>query len=339
MIHREFRGEVYVREQAAHRPAPRLKSSPKRHTIRGVTTENPVDVPSDIFRRVQERIAAPFTLINGADSATLAADLLNGIKSRRRAEVFQRYVPLRGKKLLEVGSGCGVNLVVWSREFGVDAFGIEPGLAGFESSFEISQELLPVNGIDKARVRDAVGEALPFPDESFDLVYSANVLEHTNEPARVLAESFRVLRTGGTLQFEIPNFLSYYEGHYLIPIPPLLWRGLLPFWVKYVFRRNPAFARTLHTEINPVWCRRTLRGLGGNFELEALSFGEDVFLDRLAAPFEFETPQMQSRLAGTVRLIQRLNVKNWMGRMIVAAQGYFPIYLTVRKRGNERRKS
>jgi len=310
-----------------------------RHTIHEVADESPVEIPPDIFRRVQERIAAPFTRINRADPAILAADLLNGTKSRRRAEVFQRYVPLLGKKLLEVGSGCGVNLIVWSREFGVDAFGVEPGLAGFESSFEISQDLLPANGLERSRVQDAVGEALPFADETFDLVYSANVLEHTNDPQQVLAESFRVLRIGGTLHVEVPNFLSYYEGHYLIPVPPLVHRGLLPFWVKHVFRRDPAFARTLRTEINPIWCRRTIRALRGRFELEILSLGEDVFLDRLAAPFEFETPQMQSRLAGTVRLVQRLNVKNWIGRMIVAAQGYFPIYLTVRKRGNERRKS
>ena len=291
-----------------------------------------VHVPDEVFRRVRDAIAAPFARINGADPEVLAADLLNGAKSSRRAEVLQRYARLRGRKILEVGAGCGVNLIVWSKEFGIDGYGIEPGLAGFETSFDVSQELLPLNALENTRVRDAVGEELPFPDESFDVVYSANVLEHTNDPERVVAESLRVLKPGGTLHFEVPNFLSYYEGHYLVPEPPLLWRWVLPFWVRFVFRRDPAFARTLRTEINPFWCRRVLRKLAKRYDIEILSLGEDVFLDRLGAPFVFETPQMQSRLGTAVRLIQRLNFRNWIGRLIVAARGYFPIYMTVRKR-------
>lgn len=47
---------------------------------------------------------------------------------------------------------------------------------------------------------------LPFPDNSFDFVYSAFVLEHTNDPENFLKEAVRVLSPGGTLLFVAPNF-------------------------------------------------------------------------------------------------------------------------------------
>src|SRR5205823_1401841 len=98
--------------------------------------------------------------------------------------------------------------------------------------------------------------ALPFSDESFDIVYSAYALEHTEQPETVLLESMRVLKPGGVLHFELPNFLTPFEGHYLAIMPPAFWKGLLPWYVKHILRRDPAFARTLRTEINPIWIQR-----------------------------------------------------------------------------------
>ena len=49
--------------------------------------------------------------------------------------------------------------------------------------------------------RDGVGESIPYPDASFDLVFADNVLDHLPDPARVFAEVARVLR-GGRLSRE-----------------------------------------------------------------------------------------------------------------------------------------
>jgi ubiquinone/menaquinone biosynthesis C-methylase UbiE len=103
--------------------------------------------------------------------------------------------------------------------------------------------LFEANGLDPARITNASGEALPFGDESFDVVYSANVLEHTDNPELVVGESLRVLRRGGLFHMEMPNFLSYFEGHYMIVQPPLVWKWMLPVWVR-LFGRDPEFART-----------------------------------------------------------------------------------------------
>jgi SAM-dependent methyltransferase len=201
---------------------------------------------------------------------------------------------------------------------------------GFGTSFSASRELVLANGFDPERIIPVKGETLPFADASFEIVYSANVLEHTEDPLKVLEEAVRVLRPGGILHFELPNFLSYFEGHYMVPQPPILWRSLLPQWVR-LLGRDPSFARTMRTEINPVWCRRAVKKVSERYPVQLLSLGDDVFLDRLAQPFKFEMERTAGKLQTIIAAVQRLNVGNWMGHMIVAAQSYYPIYLTLRR--------
>src|SRR5438132_10241323 len=104
--------------------------------------------------------------------------MLDPRKAVRRMAMLSRYIDVRHRKLLELGSGYGINLIVWAKHFAVDAFGVEPESEGFSSTVEISKTLCRLNGIDPERVFRARGESLPFPDNSFDVVYSANVLEH-----------------------------------------------------------------------------------------------------------------------------------------------------------------
>lgn len=49
-------------------------------------------------------------------------------------------------------------------------------------------------------------EKLPLKDNSFDLVYSAFVLEHTDDSEKVVNESIRVLKPKGDLVFICPNY-------------------------------------------------------------------------------------------------------------------------------------
>ncbi|WP_319826388.1 class I SAM-dependent methyltransferase [Thalassovita sp.] len=62
--------------------------------------------------------------------------------------------------------------------------------------------------VDQARVQfpqlsfaKADIENLPFPDQAFDAVLSNIVLFHVTDPARTIAESFRVLKPGGRFVF------------------------------------------------------------------------------------------------------------------------------------------
>jgi SAM-dependent methyltransferase len=61
-----------------------------------------------------------------------------------------------------------------------------------------------------------VGESLPFQDETFDAVFSLNVLEHTADPFRCAREISRVLKKNGTLYCVAPFLqpVHAYPNHF-----------------------------------------------------------------------------------------------------------------------------
>ncbi len=287
----------------------------------------PLVIPADVERQAVETLGRYFERLNGTDAHVLGRDHVDPDRYARNIAALDAIVPLAGKRLLEIGSGFGVSLAVMLRDYGVDAYGIEPASEGFDASFACARAVLDANGLDRARLVDATGERIPFADASFDVVYSNNVLEHTSDPGRVLEEAMRVLKPGGTLFVEVPNYLAYFEGHYLVPQPPILWDGLLAFWVGRILRRDPAFARSLRTQINPVWIRRTLRRIARTYPLAVHTLGEDRFLRRLAKPFEFQTGAVAGKAGLAMRIAQRLNFGNWIGRLLVVLQAHYPIVL------------
>ncbi len=61
----------------------------------------------------------------------------------------------------------------------------------------------------------ADAQNLPFRSSSIDEVFSAHVIEHLEKPMKFLEECRRVLKRGGVVTIETPNFLSKYA--YLDP--------------------------------------------------------------------------------------------------------------------------
>jgi SAM-dependent methyltransferase len=57
----------------------------------------------------------------------------------------------------------------------------------------------------------SLGDALPFPDSTFDAVILSEVLEHCPRPRDVVAECRRILRSGGVLFISTP-FVFYEHG-------------------------------------------------------------------------------------------------------------------------------
>jgi ubiquinone/menaquinone biosynthesis C-methylase UbiE len=60
-----------------------------------------------------------------------------------------------------------------------------------------------------AVVHQADARNLPFPDSSFDYVYSHGVLHHCDEPQKVVHEMLRVLRPGGRINVHVYALWSY----------------------------------------------------------------------------------------------------------------------------------
>lgn len=291
-----------------------------------------INIPDEVVESVAQAFGKSWARQSGTELFVIAKDMLNPQKAIKKHSILTRYVDPRGKRILEVGSGYGTNLIVWTNHFGLDVTGVEPEGEGFSETIAISLKLCQLNGISPDRVKVSPGEKLPFPDETFDIVYSSNVLEHTHDPVAVLKESFRILKPKGILHFEMPNFLSFFEGHYYVLMPPIWWKGLLPFWLKWVCGRDPAFAKTLRTEINPIWLRRTLHDLGKEYPLQVVSLGEELFRERLSGlSFEFEQRGAESKIGELIRLLLKLNRDNWIAESLILLRAYYPLYLTVRK--------
>jgi SAM-dependent methyltransferase len=89
-------------------------------------------------------------------------------------------LPLRGRRVLDVGCGPGV-FTVLLEQLGAQVTGLDasPGL------------LARNRGLD-VRLGDA--QALPFEDASFDIAFEANLLHHLAAPERAVREMARVAR-------------------------------------------------------------------------------------------------------------------------------------------------
>jgi SAM-dependent methyltransferase len=72
-------------------------------------------------------------------------------------------------------------------------------------------------------VVNAASEKLPFPDGSFDLILSHEVLEHVQDDRLAVMEMARALRSGGRMVIFVPNRGYPFETH------GIYWRGRYRF--------------------------------------------------------------------------------------------------------------
>lgn len=108
---------------------------------------------------------------------------------------------LKGLKILEVGSGRGVDSVRFAQ------LGAEVVMLDYSpASFEISADLAKKTGAEVGCVLSDAG-ALPFKNGKFDLVFSQGLLEH-QENVGLLAEQVRVVSTGGYVIADVPQLYS-----------------------------------------------------------------------------------------------------------------------------------
>ena len=98
-------------------------------------------------------------------------------------------------RILDVGCGTGANLEMLSE------FGVAEGV-------DVSPEALSfcqARGLENVKLGAA--EALPYDDNSFDLVTGLDVVEHLDDDLAGLKEMRRVLRPGGRAVWFVPAFM------------------------------------------------------------------------------------------------------------------------------------
>jgi ubiquinone/menaquinone biosynthesis C-methylase UbiE len=137
---------------------------------------------------------------------------------------FTRY---HGKKILEIGVGAGTDHLQWVRA-GAECYGVDLT----DAAIKTTKARLAIYGF-KSNLQCLNAEILPFPDESFDLVYSWGVIHHSEHPERIIREIRRVLRPGGDFTGMM------YNRHSLVA---------LRLWVKHSIKE-----RNCHSLADVIW--------------------------------------------------------------------------------------
>ena len=127
---------------------------------------------------------------------TLAADSVGQVRS---------YAPLDDQWVLDVGGGHG---------YFAEAF----RAAGARYT-ALDADLGEMSGRGQPEAGTVLGSGmeLPFADDSFDLTYSSNVLEHVRDPWRMADEMVRVTRSGGLVFLSYTLWWGPWGGHETSP--------------------------------------------------------------------------------------------------------------------------
>lgn len=121
-----------------------------------------------------------------------------------------RYLPqlvdfsaYRGKLLLEVGCGVGIDLIRFAR-----GGAIVTGVDLAKVSIDLARRNFKHNDLS-ADLQVMNGEALKFEDNSFDVVYAHGVLQYTANARQMIHELHRVLKPGGEAILMVYNKYSW----------------------------------------------------------------------------------------------------------------------------------
>ena len=109
----------------------------------------------------------------------------------------------RGRSVLEVGCGAGVDLARFANG-GADVIGVDLT----SSAIDLARANFAQQGL-QGRFEVADGEHLPFPDNTFDLVYAHGVVQYTAHPRQLVKECHRVLKSEGQAVFQVYNRVSW----------------------------------------------------------------------------------------------------------------------------------
>lgn len=141
-------------------------------------------------------------------------------------------VGARYSSVLDVGAGTGRGVQHFlDRHPEIAVRGVEPVRAMIERAEQ--------KGVPRDCIIEAGGDALPFEDESFDVVCELGVLHHVAEPSAIVSEMIRVARRAVFLSDE--NRFAKGSTAHRVAKYGLYRLGLWPTVFRLAHRGNPYF--------------------------------------------------------------------------------------------------
>ena len=121
----------------------------------------------------------------------------------RRLDLIRRYVRFDNARILDIGCGIGAYVEKF-RALGAHAFGVDVDADKLAEAHRAKRLQL---------LATSVSEALPFPDNYFDVVVLHEVIEHVADDYQTIREACRVTHRNGRVIVFAPNRLYPFETH------------------------------------------------------------------------------------------------------------------------------
>jgi len=141
---------------------------------------------------------------------------------------FAAFAHSAGQRVLEVGVGMGADYLEWLKA-GAQVTGVDLSSVSLERARRRCEMCGYASDL---RLSDA--EHLPFPDNTFDVVYSYGVMHHSPDTRQCIREALRVLKPGGALRIMIYHHPSL-TGFML--------------WLRHGFLRGKSVRQSVHDHL------------------------------------------------------------------------------------------
>ena len=150
-------------------------------------------------------------------------------------DLFSPYVSFAGKTVLELGCNKGylINSFLQNEEFDAIGAEIDP------EALQVARE----NYGDRIKFVQTTPNAIPLPDNSVDVIYTIDTVEHLSRPTEIFTECLRVLKPGGIFLVHFSAWFAPYGSHLedVIPIP----------WANAVFSMDTLLDVAAHLYDSP----------------------------------------------------------------------------------------
>lgn len=216
-------------------------------------------------------------------------------------------------KALDYGCGAG-EIVAAMRCNGLEAFGCEAFYEGGDTSQSVPDAI-------RDRVLRMEGDRIPFPDATFDLVVTNQVLEHVADLDIALGEIARVLKPGASCLAMFPHLEVWREGHCEMPFVHRMPRAIR---IPYAAALRAIGLGVNRDDLSPIaWARNFFDWRDRWCHYRPLATIRETFRNHLSEPQHIEAAWVAARserLAKLPAIFRTMIARKAAGLVLVAVK-------------------